>query len=90
MNAKDKFALGDAFKLTRIKSGAVIMLHNIYFRGLRKVMRGLEEHLAKGEENHDFINGTYVYKIEDADNHHIFIRFEFDWCVIGSEILYNA
>lgn len=87
MNAIEKFSLGPSVKLTRILDKAVIFQSNRYFSCIRKMMRGLEEHLADGEENHDFINGTYVYKIEESDGGVIYVRFEPGTAIIGSKIL---
>lgn len=87
MNAIEKFSLGENIDITRIKSGAFIPLDEIYFKGIRKQMRGLEELLAKGEDKHDFMKEAYVYKIKINDNT-ICIKFEDEWCTIGSKFIY--
>lgn len=90
MNAIEKFYLGDSVKITELRSSGVMFLHNIFFKARRKVMRGLEEHLVHDKDNHDFISSVYLYKLEDADKHVLYIRFEPDWVFIGSEVMFGA
>lgn len=89
MNAIEKFALGDSVSITELKPGVIIFLHNVLFKCQRKFMRGLEQHLAH-DENHNYIFGVYVYKLEDVDGNKLYIRFEPDWVYFGAEAAYSA
>lgn len=87
MNAIEKFELGKCIKIERRNDRCGIFLTDIYFVCRRNVLRGLEEHLASEESDHDFLHGTYVYKIINNEQC-LYIRFEPGRATIGSAIIY--
>lgn len=86
MNAKDKFSLGNCAEIIRLKDVCYISHLDTFFIARRKVIRGLEEHLAKGETDHDYINGIYVYKLT-INGFNLYIRLEPEWVAFGSSII---
>lgn len=86
MNAKDKFSLGNNVEVIPLKTICYIMDRDIFFTARRKVIRGFEEYLAQNETNHNYINGTYVYKLS-INGFNLYIRLEPEWVVFGSRII---
>lgn len=90
--ATDKYTMFDnSIDVTALKMGCYIPIEAIYFCGKRNLFRGLEEHIVriKEEKDHDYVNKTYVYKMETKNGKDpIYIRFEMGNCVIGSDIMF--
>lgn len=93
-SSKERFSIPNLhLKIERWKDATFIPIPNMFFAGRRNTLRGLEEWIAKrrGEEDHDYVNGTYVYKLIDDEDNSIFVKFESNGSfIVGSNAIYGG
>ncbi|MCM1215461.1 MAG: hypothetical protein NC548_13190 [Lachnospiraceae bacterium] len=91
------FSLPETLDVTKYKSGCIITPDHELFTVHRTKVRGLEERIVIKShpehiipEDHNFVSGTYVYKLTNVNDKSIYIRFEPGLAIFGSDILYGC